>query len=348
MINWAQPSLFHHGGNSLSVETSIPSWEKLGQEDRKAGLTICMGSYGSSKRNANGEALVAFMCAKGLFATNTAFKHPCRHQTTWTGHFVDRKVVAGSKATRAVFNKTNFVLCKVEAKRLLRDLRSYGDADLNSDHKPVIRRLQMNHMYLVYKCQPSQKGRVIYDLAKLVTSNSTQEDYHNALDEKLAEINLDCDPNNGLTEVLKCVETSAASNIGVIKNNKNWAGRLTDDPLVVKFSEWQKALQLRIYQSSKSKDCTTLGKECNNILCQISKHLRDFSILQADSPVDTKSTTDDCQKMFRAAWWHQQWISEVCKWYHIQANHRHHQLCHCKTSSNQSCGVVYTHRIAQT
>ena len=59
----------------------------------------------------------------------------------------------------------------------------------------------------------------MYDLAKVV--NSTREDYCNALDKKLADINLNCDPNNALTEVLKCVETSAASNIGVIKNNKN-------------------------------------------------------------------------------------------------------------------------------
>ena len=61
----------------------------------------------------------------------------------------------------------------------------------------------------------------MYNLANVVNSNSTLEDYCNALDKKLAEINLNCDPNNALTEVLKCVKTSAASNIGVIKNNKN-------------------------------------------------------------------------------------------------------------------------------
>ena len=70
---------------------------------------------------------------------------------------------------------------------------------------------------------------------------------------------------------------------------------------MVKLSEQQKALWLRIYQSGKSEDRTTLRKERNNILRQISKCLRDLSILQADSLVDTISTTDDCQKMFRAA-----------------------------------------------
>ena len=114
-------------------------------------------------------------------------------------------------------------LCVVQGRRKTTPsgLVLLWSADLNSDYKPVITRLQMSHMYFAYKRRPSQGGRVIYDLAKLVNSNSTQEDYCNALDKKLAEINFDCDPNNTLTEVLKCVEISAASNIGVIKNNKN-------------------------------------------------------------------------------------------------------------------------------
>ena len=87
----------------------------------------------------------------------------------------------------------------------------------------------------------------------------------------------------------------------MIENNKNRAGHLNNDPLVVKLSKKQKALQLRIYQSGKSEDCTTLWKECNNILRQISKRLIDLSILQADSLIDTISITDDCRKMFRAA-----------------------------------------------
>ena len=219
----------------------------------------------------------------------------------WTGHIADHKAAAGLKAIRTIFNQRDFVLCKVEAKPLLWDSCSYGGADLNSDNKPVIIHLQMSHMYFVYKHLPIQEGRVIYDLDKLVNSVSTREDFCNALDEKLAEINLNCDPNNALTEVLKCVETCAAINISVIKNNKNQAGCLTDDPLMVKLSEQQKAFWHRIYQSSKNEDRTTLRKECNNMLHQISKCLRDLSTLQADSLINTTSTTDDSQKMFRAA-----------------------------------------------
>ena len=60
-------------------------------------------------------------------------------------------------------------------------------------------------------------------------------------------------------------------------------------------------LRLRIYQSGQSEDRTTLRNQRNNILRQISKRLRDLTVMQAESLVDTISSTDDCQKMFRAA-----------------------------------------------
>ena len=106
------PTLVDALYNELGSAITIPSrWQlficgdfnsmlgKVSQEDREAGLTtcmgsygsgkrnangeagltMCMGSYGSGKRNANGEALSAFTCAQGLFATNMAFKYPCQH-----------------------------------------------------------------------------------------------------------------------------------------------------------------------------------------------------------------------------------------------------------------------------
>ena len=60
----------------------------------------------------------------------------------------------------------------------------------------------MSRVNIVYKRRPSQGGKVNYDLTKLVNSNNIREEYKKALD----EIDLDCDPNDALTEVLKCVE----------------------------------------------------------------------------------------------------------------------------------------------
>ena len=46
----------------------------------------CIGSYSKGKRNRNGEKLLEFCEERGLFISNSAFNHPSRHTTTWTGH----------------------------------------------------------------------------------------------------------------------------------------------------------------------------------------------------------------------------------------------------------------------
>ena len=48
-------------------------------------LEECMRKYGKGSRNENGQALVDWAIQEGAFLCNTAFQHPCRHRTTWTG-----------------------------------------------------------------------------------------------------------------------------------------------------------------------------------------------------------------------------------------------------------------------
>ena len=306
------PSLVDSFYAELSSAINIPSrWQlfvcgdfnsklgKLRNTDKEAGLNTCMGSYGMGIRNSNGDALVEFISANGLFVTNTAFKHPCRHRTTWTGHIADRSAPAGLKATIAVFNQIDFVICRGLAKPLLKDSRSYGGADLNSDHKPVVTRLKMNNICLIYKRPPKQGKKVTYDLPRLTSDRNTQGSYEQSVREQVAEIDLNCAPNDALAKILKCVEKSAASTVGILKHNKT--ARYTNDPLVVKLSQEQKALRLSIYQSGKSEDRTKLRKERNIILRHISERLKELAIQQADSLSEEITSTDDCRKMFRAA-----------------------------------------------
>lgn len=305
------PSLLNSLYAELGSAINIPSrWQlfvcgdfnaklgKLNKTDKEAGLEMCMGSYGLGTRNSNGDALADFISAHGLFATNTAFKHPCRHRTTWTGHIADRKAKTESKATIAIFNQIDFVLCKAKAKLLLQDSRSYGGADLNSDHKVVITRLNINKICLLHKKHPKER-EVRYDLPRLTSDPTTQASYKESLRKQLAMREHSCDPNKALSTLLKCMETSATSEIGVLKNNRH--GRHTEDPLVSKLSAQQRALRLRIYQRGQSEDRTILRRERNNILHKINRRLRDLDIQRADSLAEEITATDDCRKMFRAA-----------------------------------------------
>jgi len=55
---------------------------KLGKSNAS---TQCTGRHGRGRRNYSGLALAEFCEAHQLFAANTAFQHPARHITTWTG-----------------------------------------------------------------------------------------------------------------------------------------------------------------------------------------------------------------------------------------------------------------------
>ncbi|XP_078682194.1 uncharacterized protein LOC144916745 [Branchiostoma floridae x Branchiostoma belcheri] len=271
---------------------------KLSKTDHDAGLNLCIGSYGMGTRNKNGKALASFISAHGLFATNTAFKHPVRHRTSWVGHIATPQRATDTKSTTAVFNQIYNVLCKLNCKPLLKDSRSYGGTDLNSDHKPVVTRVRMDNVYLVHK-QKREKSQVKYDLAKLTNGTSTQERYKKDLQNQVANAHYDSNPNEALDTLLKCVHKSAAKTLGVLRNNQH--RQHTNDPQVAELSEKQKALRLLIYQTGKNKDRSAQRKERNTILRQIDKRLKELEIKRADDLADEISSTDDCSKMFRAA-----------------------------------------------
>jgi len=58
----------------------------------------------------------------------------------------------------------------------------------------------------------------------------------------------------------------------------------TAGPTVTELSEHKRALRLKIYQHSKSKDRATLQKGRNNILWLISKSLKEVAVEEADVP----------------------------------------------------------------
>jgi len=64
---------------------------KAHPEDAEAGAHSNMGSYGMGMCNSNGDTLLDFLSTNRLFASNIAFKHPCRHRTTSIGHIADSK-----------------------------------------------------------------------------------------------------------------------------------------------------------------------------------------------------------------------------------------------------------------
>ena len=150
---WSHQSTRSRGRNSLEqfVVISIPIWESSFPTMLRLALIPKIGSYGMDTRNSNGDILLDFLSTNGRFASNTVFKHPGRHRPKWTSTIADSKRAIDSKVTKAVFNQIDYVLCQKIATTILKHTRSYWGTDLNSDHKPIIKRLRMNIPHLMHE-----------------------------------------------------------------------------------------------------------------------------------------------------------------------------------------------------
>ena len=109
--------------------------------------------------------------------------------------------------------KIDYVLCKQTTKPMIRDSRSYGGCDLNSDHKLVVTRLLLNRTCLAHRGCPKKPGPVKYDLYRLAGDASTQTAYRHSLRVKLEGTHIGRDNNDALSNVLKQMETSAPKTV---------------------------------------------------------------------------------------------------------------------------------------
>ena len=95
--------------------------------------------------NSNGKHLAEFAVLNDLFLTNTKFKHKMCHRSTGTGperrnEFKDKN---GEIRRNPFRNQTDYILIKRKDLPFERNSHSYGDIDLNTDHKLVKAELQI-------------------------------------------------------------------------------------------------------------------------------------------------------------------------------------------------------------
>ena len=101
----------------------------------------CIGSYGKGKMNSNGKHLAQFALLNDLSLTNTR----CVIETTWTGperrsEFKDKN---GEIRRNPFRNQIDNILIKGRDLPFVRNSCLYGGIGLNTDHKLVKAKLQI-------------------------------------------------------------------------------------------------------------------------------------------------------------------------------------------------------------
>ena len=106
----------------------------LGDFNAKVGSTATsksVGKYGLGKMNERGEMLIHFCEKHNMSIMNTMFKHPPRRLYTWK---------SPGDITR---NQIDFIITKTRFKNNVKKCRTYPGADINSDHNPVVAKVQI-------------------------------------------------------------------------------------------------------------------------------------------------------------------------------------------------------------
>ena len=232
--------------------------------------------------------------SKNLFITNSAFAHPSRHITTWTGHRQDP--TTGN--TVPIYNQIDYIICQRRYKHLSTNARSYGGTILSSDHKIVITTFELDWCKVWRNTKHTTNSRNKTNIANVVNSRDCRNKYQQLLDTRLSEINLDNNtPNETWQMVRRAIVDTAQETLGEIKRTRP---NRTPDESISKLSTQQKQLRIKIDNTRDKQQKLKLKKERNETLHQIRKRVQDLRNAELDKKADSIANAKSDDAMFSA------------------------------------------------
>eukprot|EP00117_Sycon_ciliatum_P036804 scpid32835/ scgid27654/ Craniofacial development protein 2; p97 bucentaur protein len=167
---------------------------KLGTQNKS--LHQCIGRYGRGRQNYSGKVLADYCDSASLFACSTAFQHPARHCTTWTGW---RKNNSSGGAPIPIYNQIDYILCSTRQRQLFTDARSYAGTLLDSDHGLLVARMKLDRLRGVWgPIVHAKKQRVGMKIAvDRLSDPRIRKEYQSALENAITQ-HCSCKPETKL------------------------------------------------------------------------------------------------------------------------------------------------------
>ena len=141
-----------------------------------------IGRYSRGRRNMSSQNFIEFCTINDLFITNTAFKHPARHITTWCGN---RKDSQRNEIVK-IYNQIYYIVCTRKIKSCLVNARSYAGTVASSDHRLVVTRFNIEK-YKLWK-PPTHNNSTTINSAVLATDQEKRKTYQQNLNQKLENL----------------------------------------------------------------------------------------------------------------------------------------------------------------
>ena len=248
---------------------------------------ICLGSNSKGKRNINGQTLIDFCTEQELLITNSIFKHPSRHITTWEATRRHQNKLVKT------YNQIDYILVKKNLKTFLKDARTYAGTLTFTDHRLVILTLNTANKKVTNKGKRYLLSQP-HDFTSL-QDQEIKEQFQNTLQTNWKDNNTDTDPN---TKYQNITETILASRQVLPK--KNPKRREDYCPIIHSLSEKQKELRLNINNSTNEELRQRWRIERNKIMHDIKKQTKENKTKMLDNIAWEVQLAPDSMKMFKA------------------------------------------------
>ena len=253
----------------------------------------CCGHFSKGIRNENGQKLIDFCSENELFITNSAFKHPSRHITTWEGAFrsQDNKLIK-------VFNQIDFIIFKQQHKKQLINSRTFSGTNINTDHRLLVTKIKTasNGTKKYKKYIPHQyKTKTDFSSLKEKHFKSIFEQH---LDKKIRSEKLPCDttPSMMHQHLISNIIKTREETLPTMERNK----RRDYCPTLQKLSEQQKQIRMNIASSRTEEAERKWRRERNNIMHRIKAQSLKNYIKKLDNIATEIQQASDSTKMFKA------------------------------------------------
>ena len=245
--------------------------------------------YGS--RNSNGDLLAHFAVSNNLFLSNTAFRHPSRHISTWHGYIQGKYY----------HNQIDYILCRLNSTHILMNSRSYRGTITQSDHSIVVTTINLSlyhqRVQLVQRQKPLRK---FVNRTALARSTELQEAYQNSLQTLLTNnpINNDSTPNEQYNQLKHIIHSASTSTLPPLSSKRSSHPHYFEDPEIQLHSARLKTIQLLLNQPASTPFPPGISREdfCHERQ-QLKKKILDRQHFLHNQRLDgIASRLDNCKK----------------------------------------------------
>ena len=263
-----------------------------------------VGKYGKGATNSNGEALLQFATEFDLVLTNTLFDHPMRHRTTWEAperHFSSAKDAAGNPSVllgndgeprRNPFrNQIDYILVRNNYKRFVKDSRSYGGCKIETDHKLVRMRIDVN--WLKVKTKKVEKEPKVN--MSCFTNPIKQQQYKDSLNVEHLDLE-DCNSQEKWTALSKHMYDCSLEIMGTVTKSKKYS-----DSTIKELSNYNNALRKKLSSVSNMSERKNIRNVKRGVRNAIRKRKSEIETDRLnDKLLNLESVKNDCDKYYRA------------------------------------------------